>query len=177
MASSIVIEKYDPRWPEMYAEEKKRICAAIGEYLVGIEHIGSTSVPGLGAKPIIDILAGVTTLRQVENCIEPLKTIGYKYLPEYEQIIPERRYFLKSRGDTQTHHLHIFEATNWLHRHELVFRDYMRAHPEAARQYVELKKQLAAQYGPDRTGYTAAKTDFIRAIIAQARKETVTSDA
>ena len=171
VASPIVIEEYNPRWPSMYEEEKAQILAAIGEHIVGIEHIGSTSVPGLGSKPIIDLLAGVTDLSVVELCIPPLKAIGYNYMPEYEQIISERRYFLKGSPDAQIAHLHIFQATNWMNRHELLFRNYLRAHPQAAREYLELKKQLAAKYGPDRTGYTAAKTDFVRSIIARALAE------
>lgn len=171
MPYPIVIEAYDPEWPRLYEQARAEICAAIGQYVVAIEHIGSTSVPGLASKPIIDVLAGVTSLDVVAQCITPLAAIGYMYKPEYEQFIPERRYFLKSRGEIQTHHLHIFEAEDFRERHEIIFRNYLRAHPGAQQQYEELKRTLAARFGSDRDAYTEAKGEFIRGIVAQALDE------
>ncbi len=171
MPYPIVIEPYNPEWPRLYEQAKAEICGAVGQYLTAIEHIGSTSVPGLPSKPIIDVLAGVTSLDVVAVCIAPLAAIGYVYKPEYEQLIPERRYFLKSQGEIQTHHLHIFEGQDFPARHELIFRDYMRRHPEAQQQYAELKQALAARFGSNRDAYTEAKGEFIRSVVAQALSE------
>ncbi len=171
MPYPIVIEPYNPEWPRLYEQAKAEICAAVGQYLTAIEHIGSTSVPGLPSKPIIDVLAGVASLDIVVQCIAPLAAIGYIYKPEYEQFIPERRYFLKSEGEIQTHHLHIFEADDFPARHELIFRDYLRRHPNAQQQYADLKRALADKFGADRDAYTEAKGEFIRGIVAQALAE------
>ena len=93
---TITIAHYDPQWPILYEEEKARILGVIGDKVVAIEHIGSTAVPGLGAKPIIDITVAVRHLADAEKCIEPLQSVGYEYVPEYEVSIPERRYFRKA---------------------------------------------------------------------------------
>jgi GrpB-like predicted nucleotidyltransferase (UPF0157 family) len=170
---SVVIVEYDPRWPTLYVEEKRRILAAIGSHILTIEHIGSTAVPGLGAKPIIDIMVGLRHLADAPPCIPRLQAIGYEYVPEHEQQLPERRYFHKGKEGNRTHHLHMVEtASEFWHRH-LLFRDYLRAHPDTAQQYYELKKGLADQFRSDREAYTEGKTAFIKTIEARARRELV----
>ena len=91
----VIIVDYDPRWPTIYSKEKDRILSVIGTRAVAIEHVGSTAIAGLGAKPIIDIMVAVRQLSDAKECIEPLRSIGYKYIPEYEKELPERRYFRK----------------------------------------------------------------------------------
>ena len=169
MSTSVVIVAYDPRWPSKYEEEKDRILGAIGDVAVAIEHIGSTAVPGLGAKPIIDIMVAVSRLADAERCIEPLQEIGYEYVPEYNDVIPERRYFHKGPPGAATYHLHMVELTSGFWKGHLLFRDFLRTHPEQARQYYQLKKELAAKFGADRDGYTEAKTSYIESVIAKAR--------
>jgi GrpB-like predicted nucleotidyltransferase (UPF0157 family) len=159
---------YDPRWPQLYAEEEKRLRAAIGRHLLALEHAGSTSVPGLAAKPTIDILAGVRSLDEAQACIAPLEALGYEYNPEFEDTMPERRYFRLMKDEEHLVHIHMVEITSEFWRTHLLFRDYLRAHPETARAYGELKRALAQQYGPDRDGYTDAKADFIQGVIAAA---------
>jgi GrpB-like predicted nucleotidyltransferase (UPF0157 family) len=166
----IIIVDYDPRWPTLYAQERELILKWTGQHLAAIEHIGSTSVPGLGAKPIIDIMAAVRSLSDAASCIEPLARIGYEYVPKHEDVMPERRYFHKgaSRG-TRLAHLHMVELNSDFWRRHLLFRDFLRAHPSAAEQYYRLKKELALKLGAAREAYTDAKTSFIEDILKRAR--------
>ena len=169
MKAPVVIVEYDPRWPALYEAEASAILGAIGHVIVALEHVGSTSVPGLGAKPIIDILAGVRILADAAQCVEPLRGLGYEYVPEYEAEIPDRRYFRKGPPAGRTHHLHLVEHGGEFWMRHLLFRDYLRAHPEAAQAYDRLKRELAARFGSDRDGYTDAKTEFVRSIEAKTR--------
>src|SRR3972149_3482523 len=136
-AAAITIAEYDPRWPSLYEEERARILAAIGEWLADIQHVGSTAVPGLAAKPTIDIMPGIRSLADAIHCIEPLLALGYQYIPDYEVELPERRYFRRPPGEAfrgrGTHHLHMVETTSQFWRRHILFRDYLRAHPETAR--------------------------------------------
>ncbi len=150
----------------MYEQAAAQIRAAIGPRIVAIEHVGSTAVPGLEAKPIIDIMVGVRQLvRATEHCIAPLARIGYEYVPK---PYPDRRFFRRGPWGNGTHHLHLVEwgGEDW--RRALRFRDYLRQHPDAARQYADLKRQLAAAHGRDRRAYAADKTAFIEDVLARA---------
>ena len=174
MGAPVIVVDYDPQWPILYEEEKDRILGVAGHLLVAIEHIGSTAVPGLGGKPIIDIMVALRRLADAEECIEPLQGIGYEYVPEYNDIIPERRYFHKGPPKARTHHLHMVElASNFWQRH-LLFRDCLRTDPEEAQRYYQLKKELAAEFGSDREAYTEAKTAFIESVVDKARTEETT---
>jgi GrpB-like predicted nucleotidyltransferase (UPF0157 family) len=166
----IVVVDYDARWPALYEQEKAQILKIIGSRIVAIEHVGSTAVPGLGAKPIVDIMAGVCILPDAEGCIEPLKNIGYKYVAEYEASIPERRFFHRGPSDipNQHFHLHMVERSSNFWKRHILFRDYLRTHPEVAQQYCRLKKELAAKHGADRDAYTEAKTSFIESVVSHA---------
>ncbi len=161
----VVIADYDPRWTTMYAEESARIQNVIGEWLLGIEHVGSTSVPGLAAKPVVDMMPGLSSLDDSRHIVKPLQKLGYQYFPEHETVMPERRYFALPAGDKhrvrRRFHLHIVETTSSFWRRHLAFRNYLRAHPDVAGEYAALKRRLAAEYGSDREGYTEAKTEFI----------------
>lgn len=171
MSSPIVIENYNPQWPILYEGEKGRIFGVIGQAVVAIEHVGSTAVPGLGAKPIIDIMVALRHLADAEACIEPLQSIGYEYVPKYEVFIPERRYFRKWVQAERTHQVHMVERTSEFWDRHILFRDYLRTHPEVAQEYYQLKKELAAKYGSNRDGYTDAKTPFIESVVAKARAD------
>ena len=169
MSEPILIVEYDPHWPEMYAEEKARIALAVGAVFIAYEHVGSTAVPGLGAKPIIDLMAAVQKLEDAEASADMLRGLGYDYIPEFNALIPERRFFRK--GSPRSHHLHVTTTAADFWRKHILFRDYLRAHPETAREYYELKVQLAAQYGDDRDGYTNAKTEFVRGVEQKAAED------
>jgi GrpB-like predicted nucleotidyltransferase (UPF0157 family) len=159
---------YDPRWPALYEEEKSRVLTALGDRIAGIEHIGSTAVPGLCAKPILDILIGLRRLRDAKGCIPRLVAIGYEYVPEYEAALPERRYLRKGSRENRTHHIHMVERDSEFYRSHVLFRDHLRTHPEDARRYNALKRELAVRFASDREGYTEAKAPFIREILAKA---------
>jgi GrpB-like predicted nucleotidyltransferase (UPF0157 family) len=175
MERPVRIVDYSPEWPELFENEKWLILNVIGCFVVGIEHVGSTAVVGLGAKPIIDITVAIKTLRDAHKCVGPLESIGYEYVPEYEESIPERRYFHKGKPQEEQHfHLHMVELSSDFWKRHLLFRDYLRAHSEVAQGYYELKKRLAREYGSDREGYTEAKTSFIESVVAKARAETET---
>jgi GrpB-like predicted nucleotidyltransferase (UPF0157 family) len=167
----IIITDYDPSWPTRYELEKSLILGAVGPYAAAVEHIGSTSVPGLAAKPIIDILVGLNDLADAQWCIEPMERTGYEYVPEYEVQLPDRRYFRRPPGEevVRKYHVHMVEVGGAFWTRHVLFRDYLRAHPEAAAEYADLKRRLAAEYGSDMAGYTDAKTDFIRAVERRAR--------
>jgi GrpB-like predicted nucleotidyltransferase (UPF0157 family) len=160
----VEVVDYDPEWPRMFAEEKARILEACGEWLEVIEHIGSTSVPGLAAKPIIDMMPGLRRLEDGRHCIEPMEKLGYQYLGEYG--IPGRLYF--NRGVPRSHHVHMFVVGHGQWDRHLLFRDYLRTHPQAAAAYADLKRELARRHREDRDAYTDAKTEFVRTIEAQA---------
>jgi GrpB-like predicted nucleotidyltransferase (UPF0157 family) len=172
----IVVVDYDSRWPAMFEAERARLLEVVGDWVAGIEHIGSTSVPGLAAKPVIDILIGVRALAEADaHCIEPICGLGYEYVPEFETVMPFRRYFRRLTPDgNHTHHIHLVEKESDFWERHLLFRDYLRAHPERAREYEALKRRLAPQFS-DVNDYAEAKTAFIRAAEIQAaqwRRET-----
>ena len=157
----IKVSDYDPAWPRMFAEESAKLRAVLGRLLVGIEHIGSTAVPGLPAKPIIDLLVGVRSLAQARvRCIKPLQALGYNYIPEYEAFLPGELFFRRT-GETIGHHLHVMEPTNPRWERLVVFRDHLRTHPRAARAYADLKRALAARCRDDIAAYRTAKHDFV----------------
>jgi GrpB-like predicted nucleotidyltransferase (UPF0157 family) len=168
----VVVVDYDPAWPHVFEAEKTRLLNAAGELIIAIEHVGSTSVPGLGAKPIIDILAGVRALAEGRQTIGPLTTqLGYEYMPEYEVEMPYRLYFHKHPPTGDQFHLHMVETTSEFWERHLLFRNYLRAHPAAAQEYERLKRHLADEYRTEREAYTEAKTEFVRSIEAKARAE------
>ncbi len=158
----VEIADYDPRWPGMFEDEKNRIRDSIDEWLVDVEHIGSTSVPGLAAKPIIDMMPTLRDLTDATRCIRPMEALGYEYVPQYEVFLPERRYFQK--GYPRTHHVHMVEVGSAFARRHIAFRDYLRSHPEAAAEYAALKRTLAQEHRTDRFAYTDAKSQFILGI-------------
>lgn len=168
--ASIIIVDYDPHWPALFAQEKARILAALGDRALAVEHIGSTAVAGLAAKPIIDIIVGVPSLQIGRTCVSPLQAVGYQYVPEFEVEMPERLYFRKRpHGQERTHQIHMVELDGEFWERHILFRDYLRTHAPTARQYERLKRQLAARYAADRIAYTDAKTEFIQSIEAAAR--------
>lgn len=162
----VVVVEYDPGWPAAFRAERDRIAAALGGLAVEIQHMGSTAVPGLGAKPVIDIMLGLRSLDDVDACVAPMESLGYEYKGEYG--IPGRHYFRLVRDGRRTHQVHTVVCDGDFWRRHLLFRDYLRAHPDEARRYYELKLELAERYRDDREGYTEAKSEFIEAAIERA---------
>jgi GrpB-like predicted nucleotidyltransferase (UPF0157 family) len=165
----IVIVEYDPLWPRLYTQELEKLMAILRPVVTASEHIGSTSVPGLAAKPIIDIMAAVSSPDSVLAYLEPLEALGYTYIPEYENILPERRYFNKGEDGIDTYHLHVVEKGKGFWTTHLLFRDYLRSHPETAQQYAALKYDLANRFGNDRDTYTNSKGEFVQRVVNKAR--------
>jgi len=167
----ISVVPYDTAWPGLFAEEEKRLHNAIGSYIVKIEHMGSTAVPQLAAKPVIDILIGVDSLDRVNaQVILSLYKLGYNYIQALEKEIPLRRYFQKLTAQGEhTHHIHIVEINGELWRRYVFFRDYLRSHRKDAQQYQALKLKLAQQHR-DRKKYTDAKTAFVKQIETKAKR-------
>lgn len=167
MGPAITIVGYDPQWPGLFEQEQHRIVDALGPVVVAMEHVGSTAVPGLAAKPIIDLMLGVRRLVDAETAAPKLLELGYEYVPQ--DPIPGRRYFHKGPPGGRTYHLHAAkEGASFWERH-ILFRDWLRTHPEDDRSYERLKRELAARFGSDRLGYTDAKTEFIEAAVEKAR--------
>jgi GrpB-like predicted nucleotidyltransferase (UPF0157 family)/ribosomal protein S18 acetylase RimI-like enzyme len=158
---------YDLGWPERFAAERAALEEAIGAWATGgIHHVGSTAVPGLDAKPIIDILAGVDSLDASRACFAALVGLGYLYAPYRPE---EMHWFCKPHPSRRTHHLHLVPTDSGRFRDELAFRDRLRADPEIAGEYVALKRDLAERFAEDRETYTEAKAEFIRRTLRQDR--------
>jgi GrpB-like predicted nucleotidyltransferase (UPF0157 family) len=169
---AIMVCDYDPAWVVMFEHERTRLHGALGAIVLTIEHVGSTAVPGLAAKPIIDLLVGVRRLTEARACcIEPLQALGYTYVPEYESWLPGELFFRKGPPGPWTHHVHMMEPANPRWEAFIVFRDYLRRHPEVVNAYANVKKALALVFGEDIAGYRNAKDPFIQRVMANARAE------
>lgn len=151
---------YDPAWPEQFQREAERLRAVLGENLLQLHHIGSTAVPGLWAKPILDIMPVVRDLREVDRAAPAFQALGYECMGEFG--IPGRRYFRKG-GDRRTHQVHVFSLASRrdIVRH-LAVRDYLRTHPDQAEAYGRLKRALALRYPRDIEGYCDGKDAFVK---------------
>ena len=162
----VIVAQYDPRWAELYAAESARIAAVLAERNAAIvlHHTGSTSVPGLSAKAIIDILAERAKAFSRDDAIAAIQAAGYEY--RGEQDIPGRDFF--RRGNPRQYHLHLVEAGSPFAREHLTFRDHLRAHPDDSAAYTSLKTELARRFPRDREAYTEGKTQFVNAILAKA---------
>lgn len=154
------LSPYDGRWPQLFERERDALELAIGDWASGgIHHVGSTAVPGLEAKPIVDILVGVEDLDTSRSCFEPLADLEYLYAP---YLPDEMHWFCKPNPSRRTHHLHLVPTASRRFADELAFRDRLRAEPGLAADYATLKHQLAVRFAGDREAYTDAKADFVR---------------
>jgi len=161
---SICMRPYDPTWQQKFLKERSRLSIFSCD-LLQIEHIGSTAVPGLAAKPIIDMMAGVRTMEDADHVLAALCQYGYVMPPDRNKGLPDRRWLLRHAGGHRTHHLHlvILGGQGW--RRTLRFRDLLRAHTDDAKEYEALKLRLAAMAGSNRTGYALAKTEFVERLL------------
>ncbi len=158
---AVDLRPYDPTWPAEYTAEQTRLRAALGDLALQIHHIGSTAVPGLDAKPIIDIMVEVRELEDAVACIAPLRALGYAFVDHPENI--DRCFFRK--GFPRTHHLHIVEHGSAPVVDHLAFRDALRAGRELRQRYAQLKAELAARHRHDRKRYTESKTAFVESVL------------
>jgi GrpB-like predicted nucleotidyltransferase (UPF0157 family) len=173
MSDTLEVVPYHPDWPLQFNAERGRLAATLGSRALRIDHHGSTSVPGLAAKPIIDIQVSVEALHPIDTYAELFVQLGYVHVPHADDAICP--FFHRPSAWPHTHHIHVVQAGSMEERRTLAFRDYLRAHDEAAEEYQDLKRHLAAQYrGADdsaREAYAAAKTEFIRQVVERAFAE------
>ena len=165
MAQVIEICPYDAAWPSLFAALGVRLRDAHGSVALQIDHIGSTAVAGLAAKPIVDIQVSVAALDPVAAYRVPLEGLGLVFRPENTERT--KRYFREAPGTRRTH-IHVRRAGSWAEQFALLFRDYLRAHPEDRDRYAELKQRLARELREDRHTYTEAKGPFIWEVMARA---------
>ncbi len=158
---------HDPRWEEEFARESSAVARAMGDLLVAIHHIGSTAIPGIRAKPIIDVLAVVNDIARVDDQASRLQGLGYEAKGEFG--IPGRRYFRKDDAmGNRTHHLHTFQVGSPQIERHLAFRDFLRAHREYAVEYDALKGRLVELHPADMASYVDGKDAFIKEMDARA---------
>jgi GrpB-like predicted nucleotidyltransferase (UPF0157 family) len=153
--------EYDARWPALFAAEQQRIRDQCGTLALGLEHVGGTSIPGMCAKPVIDIAAGRPRDTSTQDYVAALAQAGYEH--RGERGVPGRQFFC--RGQPRAYHLHLVDEGGPLWRDYLAFRDHLRAHGKAARQFADLKRVLAARFPRDREAYMNAKSPRVQGIL------------
>ncbi|TXC92764.1 GrpB family protein [Metabacillus litoralis] len=169
MDKEITIEEYNSNWSKQFVEEKVKLEEILADNVISIEHIGSTSIVGLAAKPIIDIAIGVNDLDVVDKFIDPLKQIEYEFV--YHREFPERRFFRKGQWRAGTHHLHIYQFGGEEWNNQILFREYLINNPVVLMEYHQLKLDLARNYRFDRVAYTENKAPFIQKVLLEAKEE------
>ncbi len=163
---TVSLVAYQPEWANAFEKEKKQLQGVLGAYVSGIEHVGSTSVSGLAAKPIIDMVAAVDDLSVYKQFIEPLTVLGYEFMPE--RVFTDRVFFPKGPRENRTHHLSLVVKNSEGWEKTIAFRDYLRNNASARSKYQALKTELAAKYPNDRASYTKAKEQLIEQLLKEA---------
>ena len=154
--------EYTPLWADLYREEEERIMVAIGHLIIDLQHIGSTAIPGIKAKPILDMMAGVAQLENALGCQAPLEAIGYDYIAQ-AGIAND---YVFGKGVARTHYLHVVEYGGAKWANHLCFRDRLRNDPELAQAYGRLKEELTRKFSDSRAKYHDAKSKFISEVVA-----------
>lgn len=152
---------YHPAWQDLFEQERDILRASLGDLVLEVQHVGSTSIPGMVAKPILDIAIAVRDFDEAKACVAPIEQLGYLYRGELG--IPRRHYFVK--GEPRTHHIHMLEITSQEWKNHLLFRDILTRDPQKARAYANLKIELAQRFPNDRGAYTDAKAPLIQQIL------------
>ncbi len=171
IVEEVNISAYDSQWDTQFVAERDRLLKLLPGRFDAIEHIGSTAVPGLSAKPIIDILAGVSALNEADALLKPLCDHGYETSAEFNATLPDRRWLMRHALGRRTHHLHlvVFGGESWI-RH-LRFRDVLRSDSTIMARYEHLKQELAKMHRHDREAYTVAKNVFIGEVLTGAAEQ------
>ncbi|MFF4574828.1 GrpB family protein [Streptomyces sp. NPDC001410] len=165
MGEPVEIVPYDPAWPAIFARWGEHLRAALGDAVARIDHIGSTSVPGLAAKPVIDIQISVASLEPTDTFLGPLTGMGFLYRADNPE--QTKRYFREPPGQHRTH-VHVRQLGSFSQQFPLLFRDYLRCHTSAATEYAAAKRRCAAKFRYDRPSYVRAKDPFVWDIIRRA---------
>ena len=164
----VQIVDYDPQWPRAFSEEEVRLNTALEGSGQTIEHIGSTAVPALAAKPIIDIMIGLRSFESADPLVPSICKLGYTYVPQHEEVMPYRRFFKRLSQERATHHINMVRQGGQFWNRHLLFRDYLRTHTDVAMQYADLKKSLAQRDWKDGNEYASPKGAFIDEALRQA---------
>lgn len=159
------ISEYDPTWPEKFRKEKARLLQIFARSFVDIEHIGSTAVPGLGAKPIIDMMGGLKNMNNADSLLGPLREYGYVTPPHCNDGLTDRRWLLRHAGGHRTHHLHLVAHGGEAWRRTIQFRDALCRDPESLKRYEKLKRDLVTITDNNRSAYISAKSEFVEMIL------------
>ena len=166
---TVKLSPHQPEWSQLFIQEKDLLSKKLGKHIVAIEHVGSTAIPGIPSKPIIDINLSISPFNNVhlQELVPFLKTIGYTYMHEFTH----RYFFAKGPEESRTHHLNLvaLDSAEW--KNSILFRDYLRRHQKEREEYAQLKTELAQKFSQDRPSYTSAKEIFIEDIIKKAESE------
>ncbi|MFH1405386.1 MAG: GrpB family protein [Patescibacteria group bacterium] len=168
--NNVILSKYDPAWTQDFEIEKKAILDKFGDDLVAIEHIGSTAIPDMIAKPLIDFMVAIDSLDNYERFVGPLRELGYEIRKDYRADL-QHVLFVKGPEENRTHYLKLTELDSNFWKEHIVFRDYLIAHPDVAEEYKKLKQSLFEKYAENRTEYTKAKAGFIESVLARASED------
>lgn len=166
---TVELVAYRDEWQEAFETEADRLREALDDRLVAVEHVGSTAVEGLAAKPILDVLAVVERLGDEERWTRRLEPLGYEFRPD--DGVPDRLFYAKGPESNRTHYLSVTEQGSETHVEQVQFRDYLRDHPRTAAEYERLKRELADAYPDDRESYTSEKSAFVRKILRRTSEE------
>ncbi len=164
----VVLCPYDAQWPTRFLAERDQLLALFPSQLIDVKHFGSTAIPGMPAKPIIDILGGVACMAVADALIAPLLRAGYTTSTAFNATLTDRRWLMRWADGQRTHHLHLMVMDSSAWRRRLRFRDALRADPDLAHRYALLKSDWAAQHRTEREAYTQAKTAFVQGVVGNA---------
>jgi len=164
---TVKLTSHHKQWAKLFEKEKNILLLTLGDIKTNIEHVGSTAIPGVLAKPIIDMMLGISKSEQTEMIYKKLQELGYE--DRGEQGIPGQRLFVRGPEENRTHYLHITKLNSDFWQEHILFRDYLKQNKEARDEYNQLKKNLAEKYSDKRELYTKAKADFIQNIIDKAK--------
>jgi GrpB-like predicted nucleotidyltransferase (UPF0157 family) len=171
---TVKLVPHNPKWAELFEEEKQLLIKTFGDTILAIEHIGSTAIPGIPAKPIIDINVGVESLDAARNMKEKFEKLGYEHRPfvpgKTKDDLKWQELYVKGPEARRTHHVHVTVLGNNYWKNDLLFRDFLRKNPERAKQYANLKEALAQKHADDRGTYTKSKEQFISETLEMAKK-------
>lgn len=165
---TVEVVAYDPAWPDLFNLERARLAAAL-PHALAIEHFGSTSVPGLSAKPTIDMLVTVSDVLGVLEDHASLERLGYEHRPRAFADEDEHLFFRKVSGGKRTHHLHVVAASSPRSNDYLLFRDYLMANRDVVQRYEQVKRSLAERYATERGSYIAEKSEFVGQLMVEAQ--------
>ena len=166
----VQLEQYEPEWKTLFEREAALLRSAMGVAAQDIEHVGSTAIENMPAKPIIDLVVVVGSLKEAGAWIPTIEALGYEHRPN--DTVADRLFFAKGPASQRTHHLSLTESRSKFYAEKLLFRDYLRSHRQAFEEYLELKQQLAQRYAKDRNSYTEGKRSFVEQIIRLAEEST-----